>query len=230
VDQLLLRSDTQDSFVRFRALEAAGVIQPSHAKVIPTLRAALDDPDWSVRITAVETLARISLQDPAAVPSLQSALMSRCKDVKRKAAIALLRSDPTYQKALDVVVQLLQGADAHSRACVLLGLATIRSPDTLIVEELETALGDPDDEVRAAAASSLEKVGTGSSQSVEVLIGALRDPSEYVRIHAAQALAARGGHARSAIPELQLLVKTDPSGLSREIAAQSIKDIETPDR
>jgi HEAT repeat protein len=229
VDQLLLRSDTPDPFTRFRALEAVGVIRPTHPKVIPALRAALDDPDWSVRITAVKALARISRHDPAALPSLQSALTSRCESVRAKAAVALLRSDSTHRQANHVVVQTLQGAGAHARACVLLELATIPSPGMALVKQLELALQDADDEVRAAAACGLEKVGARSSRSVEALTDALRDPCMYVRIHAAQALGERRGHARSAIPELGKLVETDPSGLSREIAAQAIRDIETSD-
>ena len=93
------------------------------------------------------------------------------------------------------------------------------------VPTLASALGNPDPEVRAAAAWALEAAGAAAEPAVARLVEALDDEEEAVRAAAARALGALGGRARPAAPGL-FAALGDPRANVRAAAAQALARVE----
>ncbi len=87
------------------------------------------------------------------------------------------------------------------RAAMDLGKLNTNGADAL--PELALVLtGDPDDQVRSAAAEAVGKMAPVSERAVGALAGALSDPSPWVRMNAAIALMQLKEKARPAVPAL----------------------------
>lgn len=86
-------------------------------------------------------------------------------------------------------------------------------------------LGDPDEDVRAAAAESLGLIGPAAKPAIPALIGALHDSSAEVRALAAQALGKLGVEARAAAGPLREL-HDDPDESVRAAAAAALGKLE----
>ena len=83
-----------------------------------------------------------------------------------------------------------------------------------LIEELK----DPNEDVRARAASALEEFGPEAKAEVPPLIGALKDEDEGVRSRAARALGNIGPEAKAAVPALVEALKDEADDVRQEAA------------
>jgi HEAT repeat protein len=147
---------------------------------LPTVRAQLDSPDASVRITAAKALGEA--RDPAAVMKLAERLADSVPDVRKECAKALGKiRDARAAEPLAAFYgreKIEDVADAGARALIQLGPAAVK-PFIGLLRSVRTS-------VRAGAARGLGKLG--AREAVDPLIRLLDDQNEDVRIAAVFAL------------------------------------------
>lgn len=184
---------------------------------IATLRQALASPSAKMKIAAIETIERLEIH------ALTDPVAERMGDdddrVAAAAAVAVLRGIPGAPQVAD---DLLRSDNAEARRIVVDGIgrkigklavadlqkaaddsdprvrrAAIRwlgaIEDRSSVELIANRLGDPDDGVRAAAASALARIGVG--QLAAFAKQALDDRSLAVRLGGVELLAAAKAEA-----------------------------------
>ncbi|HTT71167.1 MAG TPA: HEAT repeat domain-containing protein [Anaeromyxobacteraceae bacterium] len=197
----------EDEAARDLAIEALGRVgdRRAVAALVPLL--ANDDP--GVSGAAVAALAELSGHE-----DVRPAVLLVCRDVSVPARPALLRLVGRVGEAEDVPAlrAALRAPHRGTRVAAAGALSAIASRVPLEpwpLPELEEALEDPDDAVRAAAVQAFGLIAAGGAagrergESVQGLAMALGDESAAVRAEAALALGRCGALAhREALAEL----------------------------
>ena len=165
----------------------------------PALRArmalALDDERWGVRARALETLARLGVDDPGVWAAAARMLANDPRtEVRVEAARTLAERRPIGAAALSGA---LHDPEAAVRAVAARGLGSL-GDQAGVAARLARALADGDWQVQFAAASALDQIAqspagfedAGVTAEVEhALEQALDAPSWFVRYKVAETLA-----------------------------------------
>jgi HEAT repeat protein len=171
-----------DDEVRRLAVERALGLPPVES--LPVLAERLGDPSWRVRKAAVECLAALPEDAPAAA-HLVAALADGENPGRRNAAVeALIRIG---RRAIDPLLAASASPDVDVRKLVVDALAGIGSERAL--PRLAELLADPDPNVRGAAADALAAIG--GDEASRALVGAALEEGEdpLVRFAALRGLA-----------------------------------------
>lgn len=163
---------------RLHALFGLGILGRKDPARLQGIAALLDDGDGDVRATAARVLGDARLAE--GVPALQSKLVDHNARVRREAALALARIGHAAASASEALIELLRHNDDHDvvlRHAAAFALAEVATTEFLRGQlaheckavrlgaalalgrradaELARWLGDPCDEVRAAAARAI---------------------------------------------------------------------------
>jgi HEAT repeat protein len=172
-------ADPNDGVREHAAMELGFV---SDARAVDPLIAALNDKDYGVRVSAVDSLGYY-ISDPRSIGSLIAALKDPDSPVVRDAAAKVLGWTKA-PRAVEPLIAALQDKDFVVRGDAATALGGTEDPRA--VEPLIAALQDKESVVRWDAAKALGV--TGDPRSVEPLIAAVKDPDDAVRRAAADAL------------------------------------------
>lgn len=142
----------EDGNVRANAASALGSMRAAAKTPVPALIEALKDADSKVRASGVSA--------KVAIPALIKASKDKDSDVRMGAAIALGDMGVETSSVVPILVQALENPYVRRRAADALG--HIGSEASSAVPALTEALKDRDSELRASAASALEKIAPGS--------------------------------------------------------------------
>ncbi len=176
---LALLADPADPASRVWAARVLGRIGDPRA--VDELIGRLQDRDDRLRMTAAEALGMLG--DPRALqPIVRAILRDPAPQVRAHAAGAVARIEG--ERAVDVLVAALADTDYATRIRALEAFETMRVEDT---SPLETALRDPNPEVRRRAALALERVGY-----LERIVGRLSSDDRSTRTRAYAALLEMG--------------------------------------
>jgi len=148
VATILARS--RNGFVRAAAVRALGAIGTRNAKSLELVRRALVDDEQLVRVTAASVLVQRGAVDGAVRKVLEDGLVAKRKGTMRGrdqrvcviAAGALLRTDPSDERAASVLREALQAATrTHQLETVeairqLRGLGPAAKPFAVLLEEI----------------------------------------------------------------------------------------------
>lgn len=237
---------------RDRAFAAELLGRVGGAKAVPVLLETVNatrTEDSDVREIALRALARIA--DPGAVQPLIQALGTADAWLAPRIADILTRHG---EPAVDPLIAVLDdSAPQPARAWAANVLGEVRSQRAF--GALVRALGDPDDEVRAKAATALGRLGDrravgyllehlltdpapfvrlriasslaqfGGPEVIDRLVGALGDPAWWVRLRSVEALEQIGSAAEA--PLLVALDDADPEIRAR--AAVALERLGVPD-
>ena len=188
-----------DDQVRMVTARALGEIGDTRA--VPALITSLDAPDRKVRIEAIFALGK--LRDLRGTGPLLSLLTEGETRIRREAVSALEEILKEHPENVDILIQLLDSADASLRKKALDALQGIQDPR--IVEPLMRTLEDKDPEARRKATEALSV--TRDTRAVGSLLTRLYDRSLIVRVEIIRALG-EIGDVRAADPLLELLQRT----------------------
>jgi hypothetical protein len=171
-----------DPSVRLRAARGLGELAEEVRRILPTLRAALEnaalyDEDDEVRTEAVHALLQAGPQPATEVGGLIDALNSDIGVVRCHAAIALGEKGPAAQSAVPALTH--------------------------------ASLWDDEPAVQVAAAMALWKIERKAPLVRHVLARALTSSNELICWVAAECLGQMGPAARDAIPALRLALRRD---------------------
>jgi HEAT repeat protein/beta-lactamase regulating signal transducer with metallopeptidase domain len=212
--QALLQDDV--SAVRVMAAYALGEIED--ARGVEPLAAAINDPDYEVRLAVIRALGEI--ESPAAIDALSSALGDSDVEIREAAVYALGEIEDS--RAVPALANLLvSDGEASVRVKAAWALGEIEHGSA--VDALATALSDQDVEVRRMAVWALGEIE--DPRGVDPLIGVLRDPDVELRLAAIHALGQIESR-RAVDPLIEALGDSDAR--VRERAAWALAEIEDP--
>jgi HEAT repeat protein len=193
------------------------------------LEAALKSKNEGVREAAVRALVGIGRAGWPAIADLGRLLQDKQREVRIAAAYALGRLAPEASGPgrcpADIVPLLAQALardrDKDVRYWIIWALRKFGPDGKKALPALRTALRDKDFNVRIEAADVLARLGP---DGIGALREILKDPKCQAMPTAIECLGDLGSHARSAIPELEQLLKTkDP--LLRLMAVKALLKI-----
>jgi HEAT repeat protein len=166
------------------------------------------------------TLVLASLETPATIPALTSALNDPSERVRAHAITGLAQfNDPSLVAV--VAARLTQDKKPFVRKTAAYALGKFGSPQGTAA--LIAALKDKDIEVRGAAAVAL---GDYADQTaVAPLMVALEDKSDFVRAQSARALGVNGRAASQAVNILIRLLSSDKEQYVKRHAATALGQI-----
>lgn len=209
--------------------------QPEPDVVVPALLESVKDASAEARGEVIECLGMSARRDKAALDAVLAALGDPAFEVRWRAVYALKWCAEVPKIAprplVETIIEALKGAaddeSAFVRAASVGTLARIAGGTKVEIPRVIEALGDPDTEVRLAAACFLGWRGFGkrSPMLVPALSRVLADPDPRVRENSARTLGDLGLDAETALPALRALAN-DPERVVRERAAESISAIE----
>ena len=129
-------------------------------------------------------------------------------EAEAAAAPPAVSAGPVYRgRPLTDYLRSVKSASGAERIKGIYAIGEFGADGTAGIPALNTALADADANVRAAAASSLAKIGKGDSATVQALMHGLEDSEPRVRIAAALALKSIGPNAAPAVTPLIAALK-----------------------
>jgi len=114
---------------------------------------------WERRIAAVE-LGRLGTGAARAVPALEDLLGDDVMEVRSEAAIALARAGSHSEKAVPPLIEVLQHGSDHDKYLAVQSLGMVGAGARDAVPYLARELTEGHADVRRAAQTALEKIGT----------------------------------------------------------------------
>ena len=211
-----------DDLVRYRAAMAIWMIDLDGSRTLPIVREFIRDGSAAypqLRGEALTALRLFATEAKSAVPDIVALLEGESlRDAETLAALETLGEIGPFAKvAAPTVAAALDDADWQVRAAAAVALWGIeRKPDRSVAVLLELLADSSEnrDEIRAAAARGLGRIGADASAAVPALIAQLGDASDNtVRMHSAQALGFIGPAAAPAIPDMIELLADPAAGL-----------------
>jgi HEAT repeat protein len=192
------------------------------AKALPQIQATLRDPasQHNHRRAALRACAILGITAESVIPEVAAALPDR--ELTADAAVALSFMGPN---AFPPLQEALQSEDGMVRREALRSIGKLRYRAPLhsgdVLPLILDAMPDPDDGVRAVAATYLGIMHEDAPTSVPLLTQALSDADPAVRRASAVALGSFGAEAASALPALKKAAADQDPDLARE-AGRSI--------
>jgi HEAT repeat protein len=207
------------------AKKAAGQVRRLGARALPTIRAALQDPQADAERRKA-ALKACGILGPRAAPVTEDVATHLANpELTAEAAVALSFMGP---QAFRVLRDALSSEDPSVRREALRSIGKLKFRAPLDVDEVITPLvhgmGDPDPSVRTVAATYLGILHEVPERSVPSLIVGLSDPHVEVRRAAATALGSFSSDAaQPALPELRKAAGDRDEDLAREAGRTLIK-------
>jgi HEAT repeat protein len=218
---LLRLADDREAKVRAYAIAGLARLPADEKATLAVLaKKAKDDPDRTVRQSALRGLARLG---PAAQGAILAALDDREPAVQATALQMLPAVKVEAKKAVPRLRALAEKAENEQvREAAVLALGRLGGP------EAEAAIGKvlacDNSLTRKACLQHLARKKSATKEHVPALIKALADPDADVRALAVHVLGSLGGDARSALPAVEKLQKDDDERV-RKLAARAVEQI-----
>jgi HEAT repeat protein len=166
--------NAKDAAVRIAAAEALGRLDWPATAGVPALIIALKDPETQVRIAAANALRTLAKMSGSAVTPLATSLTGEADAGVRVAIIEALEAiAPGTPPVLDAHCNALHDPDPSVRTAAA-SFQKVPTDDSAI-SALESALGDPSDDVRLKVAASLTEVLFANPAVIPALLKALGD-------------------------------------------------------
>ena len=187
------------------------------ARALPQIQATLRDPaaEHNHRRAALRACAILGTTAESVIPDVAAALPE--PDLTADAAVALSFMGP---KALAPLESALASDTPAVRREALRSIGKLRFRAPLATSDVLPlvldAMPDPDEGVRAVAATYLGIMHEDPSASVPLLAQGLADPDPAVRRASATALGSFGGEAAAAVPALKKAAADADPDLARE--------------
>lgn len=182
----------------------------AHSSSLSTLSTALQDPDYHVRLTAVEALGKLTAAADQVAPLYLQALGDTDDEVSAQALAAAKARALAPEVLVAAADKMLQDPAAPGRAAAARAVCRYAPTAPTAVPLWLKALLAPETEVRLPAVQALAKVGSSdaSTEAGRALVAALGSPKLYVRKEAAITLGQLGeAGAKAAGPLTDLAVR-----------------------
>ena len=164
--------------------------------------------------------------DPAVLQPLIRDLKNEDSQIRRDAAVEILRLGPPAEKAIPALLEAMKDEDPIVRQNAVDAVAEIAEAAPGVIPALVQTLKDDDYLVRAKSAEALGNFGPAARQTVVPLLLAAKDEKKLVRAFVMEALG-KIGPPEKVVPTLIEGLK-DPEGIVRLRAASALELAKTP--
>lgn len=191
-----------------------------HPAALEFLAQCLDDPEASVRTVCLRLLIKAAkTAPPPSISDLVKPLLADSDpDVALWAAVALWNWELATLEVRSLLTALSKDPRIRAQA---LGVLAKMEPDEQDRQLLNSALSDPDDGVRIAAAVGLLGLSASTEQALGVLRGMARSPTAQIRYDLVMGLKDLREVTSLAIEELLIRLVADANERVRREAAKS---------
>ncbi len=221
--ELLAALKAKEPAARVKAIKALSRLGP---EVVPPLVEALKDEEPDVSQSAAYALRLFKADAKVALAALAPHLTDKHAAVRKGVASALPRCGAD---AAPLLVARLADAEADVRRQAALSLQIVASRAPAAGKEalpgLEKALGDSSPAVRLAIVQALGRCGPGA---VRPLLKGADDEDAKVRAYALAALLPIKPEAKTVLPVLSRLAKSDPEVSVRQSALRTLGSLGAP--
>lgn len=201
----------------------AALGQIGAAEAAPVLQRAAKDKTPAVRVTALQTLARLGPAARAARTDIITTLEDPESTVRLAALQTLTALDTPIDDISERLQDLLQDRNASVRRAAARLLAKDKTAGKSVATKFKKNLDSPYAVVRQDAAEILWYVTGQSDQSVVALKEGLHDDDRAVRQHTLELLAQMAARDQNAIPLLVQALKNPDEPLGRPAANALLK-------
>jgi HEAT repeat protein len=180
----LAQALSDDNFViRQNVMALLGLFGPAATEAVPAIIDHLSDTNYEVQKVAVETFIALG---PETLPVIDRTLAHSIPGVRRQVIELMPRFGAP---ALPMLMSLLKKDDTwYVRVAAIQALAEIHIASAEVVASLQSVLKEPDDRIRLAAISGLDKLGPDAAPAVEQLLAmANTDKDNLIREKSLQA-------------------------------------------
>jgi HEAT repeat protein len=194
-------------------------------EILRALARRLRDPDWRVRLGALDVLEILGPEAKPGARAVARATTDRNLFVRWAAARTLGKMGPVdVDEVVPALARLLNDPDLDVRM-VSAGVLHRYGPDAgAAVPALARRVGAGDVEVRVAALQALDAIGKAAEPAVPAVSAQLDHPDVRVRRAAAEVLGGLGPLARGAEPALRRAL-TDPDHDVRQAVSDALLNI-----
>lgn len=217
-----LRSEDKD--VRMWAAQAIGMIDPTSQ--LGALIAILDDPDATVRTTAVGAMTGLGSGLPGLPKDIPPGTLAALRKVLRDpvASVRSAAAGTVWNLELrdavpDLITMLRSDTDLNVRADAALALGGLGSPEAL--GPLAATMFNAHPRLRANAAVALGQLGPEGAAALPMLRKAVSDPDMGVACSALRAISYLGSHGAPAKAEVLVALSHETTAI-RDTAAQAV--------
>lgn len=207
-------------------------VTPGVGGVIATMIDNLSDPDYRVRLSAVEVLETMGERAESAIPAVVKSLSDSNKFVRWSAVRMLGRMSP--QRANEVVPGLTRllndREDPSVRLAVAYALELYGPAAKQAVPHLARVINRGDKDYVLAILHTIQGIGTDAVAALPNVAWILtdRDQATSVRVEAALTLGRFGALAQKQLPTLREIMVHDPDEAVRNAASTAVLGVDRP--
>lgn len=155
-----------DSDVAWNSAQALGAMGPAASEAVPALLEVIKENQskhlfnnrHNICVYATQALGAIGSRAAQAIPNLLSLLSHENPYLRIHAAIAIMRIDPTNQRARDSLENFLKERDIEVRRQTIWALEDMGQAATIAKDLIKVATANEDEAVRSAASRILENL------------------------------------------------------------------------
>jgi HEAT repeat protein len=199
---------------------------------LKTMIADLSDPDYRVRLAAVDVLETLGERAEPAIPALVNALGDHNKFVRWASARTLGRLSPRRpSEVVPGVARLLNDREDPSVRITAAYALEQYGPDAkAAVPHLAHVINRGDKDYIIAILHTIQGIGTDAAPALPNVAWVLRDRAQptSVRVEAAQTLGRFGALAKDQLPTLRDLMVNDPNEAVRNAASTAVLGVDRP--
>lgn len=213
-------------------LPAPAAVEQGSTNTLTTMIDDLTDPDYRVRLAAVDVLESYGPRAAPAIPALVKALCDSNKFVRWAAARTLGRLEPREADAVvPGLMRLLNDReDASVRITAAYALEQYGPNAKQAVPYLARVINRGDKDYILAILHTLQGIGTDAAPALPNVAWVLRDRQQpsSVRVEAALTLGRFGALAKAQLPLLRELMINDPDEAVRNAASTAVLGVDRP--
>jgi HEAT repeat protein len=192
----------------------------------------LRDPDYRVRLAAVDLLETLREQAEPAIPDLVKSLRDRDKFVRWGTARTLGKLAPRQAKIVvpGLMALLNDREDPSVRIMAADALRRYGPAAKDAVRLLARVINRGDKDYVLAVLQAIQGIGTDAVEALPNVAWLLRDRSQpvVVRVEAAQTLGRFGTLAKDQLPTLRAIMTSDPEEAVRNAASTAVLAVDRP--
>ncbi len=220
VPALIKALSREEGELRWHAARSLGFVGPDAAAAIPALLKALGDDSPDVRAYSAFALGEIGDKSSEVVDRLIKTAFDKSVLVRRASLKALLKLDPPQEKAIPVVLKILEEGDP---AIITPAMYTLAEEGEGVVPRLCNVL----DNEKACywACLVLAEIGPKAKAAVPHIKGVLKHKDPEVRLQALMTLGEIGPASKPLTPDIVAMLENDKFGGVRYAAAFALGKI-----
>ena len=200
------RPNLEDTFLRYKTLEAIGWLKASGKELVPDLINELDDENADYVVTAANSLGNLELVASSAIQPLLNKFDHEHAAVRKACVAAIGRIGSDAETCVPQLMKAMEDSDRTVVSAAIVALQSYKADAAPALDKLISALEQ--DDLVDDALTCIGNIGPTASRAVPKVIDIANtvnseDPYDWTRQSAVVALGKIGPDAKAALPTLE---------------------------